>query len=58
LNNKWEKHANPTILSKIFKDKLRKFLTKFLFILERKNGFGERENALENQKSRFYFSKT
>jgi hypothetical protein len=48
----------PRLLSKIFKNKSVKFLTKLFFILERKLDFGDKENALEKQKSRLYFSKT
>jgi hypothetical protein len=49
--------STPFLLSKIFKNNSVKFLTKLFFILERKLDFGDKENALEKQKSRLYFSK-
>jgi hypothetical protein len=47
-----------SFLSKIFKNKSVKFLTKFFFNLERNLDFLDKENGLEKQKSRLYFSKT
>ena len=47
-----------SFLSKIFKNKSVKFLTKNFFNLERNLDFLDKENGLENQKSRFYSSKT
>ena len=46
------------ILSKNFKNKSVKILTKIFFNLEKNLDFLDKENGLEKQKSRLYLSKT
>ena len=57
-NMRVKRLAGFCILSKIFKNKFGKFLTKFFFNLERNLGFEAKKNGLEMQKTRLYFSKT